>query len=355
MKLLSIVIPSYNRYARLTATVKEMLTAKSNDFEIVVVDNVSPNIPEEFLSIKDERLRLVKRKEAIYGPINQSRCHEFSEGLFSFIVLDKDRFPGEYIDEFLEALNKYKDKIVGGRCQLNQKQNKETKIVSNKPLLSFGYLDHPTGCFYKTDILKDFIKNGPVEMINMTYVFDIYLMYCASKGSMMYYDKKSVYTSTPEDISKEKTLSFFAKDDSLHFSPKNKINDFVKFKELIDSFNLERNYYDEVLQAIYNDAILRLTFWYKMILESESLCIHYNVKQRIVRKDEMLNNIKLLNTKLYEINNNEEQNKKLIHNGEIYFKKLELKDKAKDIKRLSKKILGKENYNKIKRLIKGDE
>ena len=62
--LLSICIPSYNRFEKLDKTIREILRAETKKFEIVIVDNCSPRNIEEYITcIDDPRVRIVKRKE----------------------------------------------------------------------------------------------------------------------------------------------------------------------------------------------------------------------------------------------------------------------------------------------------
>lgn len=350
MKLLSIVIPSYNRYHKLTPAVKSMLESKSKDFEIVVVDNGTPNIPQEFLEIEDDRLELIKREKVVKGPVNLGTCLEFASGEFVLEVIDKDRFPGCYIDEFIEAL-KEKRHVFGGYCAQNKNdKRKSVEVCNNEPLLKFGWMVHPSGNFYKTDIIKEFIKNSDELIYGHPYAFNFYMLKCASLGAMMVYDKPSIYTCTPEEIKEEKTLSYFVDDGTLHFSPDNSINNFAQYKEFIDGFNLEDNYHFKVLEKLYDDTLYKITLGYKNILMNEPLCTHYNIKMRNVTKKEMNANIQKLNKKLYEVNNDNYQNEIIIKNGLLYYRKSQLKQ---GVRTFTKKVIGTNNYKKLKNLIKG--
>ena len=113
MIVLSICIPSYNRFYNLEKCVHSVLSSKSNEFEIVIVDNQSPKNINETLNFYDSRLRIVNRTESVDGKLNVGNCVYYSKGKYTMLCLDKDRVDGRYIDEFIEAL-KSDDSICGG-------------------------------------------------------------------------------------------------------------------------------------------------------------------------------------------------------------------------------------------------
>lgn len=69
--LLSICIPTYNRYDKLRPMLMQLLSCKRPDFEVVIQDNCSTdgtrNLKDD---IKDSRVKLIENPSNIGGIIN---------------------------------------------------------------------------------------------------------------------------------------------------------------------------------------------------------------------------------------------------------------------------------------------
>ena len=69
--VLSICIPTYNRSSELYKKITEILKYKSDDFDIIVLDNCSPDGTYENLKrINDDRLKLYQNESNIGGILN---------------------------------------------------------------------------------------------------------------------------------------------------------------------------------------------------------------------------------------------------------------------------------------------
>ena len=65
-KVLSICIPTYNRIAQVSEVIDELLTIDSNEFEIVITDNMSTDgTKEKILSYTDSRVRYCGNTEPL--------------------------------------------------------------------------------------------------------------------------------------------------------------------------------------------------------------------------------------------------------------------------------------------------
>ena len=153
---LSICIPSYNRFEKLNQTVEKILEAKSDDFEVVIIDNCSPRNIDEYVKFDDKRLRIIKREEPVYGAKSMGECILYGKGKYSLVLLDKDYIIGEKLDKFIETLIKYD--VCGGYCELNSESD-SVEIEEENQIEKFGFLSkHPSGNFYKMEVLRSYMN-----------------------------------------------------------------------------------------------------------------------------------------------------------------------------------------------------
>ena len=278
MLTLSICIPSYDRFKKLRETVQEILRAKSDDFEVVIIDNCSPGNIEECISFDDPRLRIVKREKAVYGPKNVGDAILFGRAKYSLLLLDKDRIDGNGLDAFVKTLS-HSD-VAGGYCKLNSK-NANVEIVESRTVERFGYLSkHPSGDFYQIDLLREYIQEKEKILEKDPFPFDIYLAYCASKGKMMYYDKPCVCSALndpPKDDSDNRgTLTFDKSAGNMYYFPENRNREFMVYVECLNELHLDKTTYTQVLESLYVRTLASVTREYRRIMRHPGICKHYH-------------------------------------------------------------------------------
>lgn len=289
--ILSICIPSYDRFEKLNETIANILQAKSDNFEVVVVDNCSPRDICEYIKYDDSRLRFVKRENPVYGGKSVSDSILYAKGEYALLLLDKDTICGEYLDEFVDVLSYNKD-VMGGYCVLNSK-NQNVKVVSKKTIKKFGYLSkHPSGNFYKIDRLRDYIEKKEDEMEKDPFAFDIYMAYCASLGKMMMYDKKLV-CSTLDNMSNKDTgsLTFSKNKGNVYYLVPNRIWQFKKYISCLMELNVTKNDKKDVLLCLYHKTIRLVTIDYRNIMRNKEVCNHYGHEPERVGILKMLCNV----------------------------------------------------------------
>ena len=94
--ILSICIPSYNHLSHLQDIIDSFSLSKSNECELVIVDNGSTEDISSVLHTEDPRIKIFKRKIVIKGPENMGSCIEFGTGKYRLLVIDKDFIDGHY-------------------------------------------------------------------------------------------------------------------------------------------------------------------------------------------------------------------------------------------------------------------
>lgn len=279
MKILSVCIPSYNRFEHLNKAIAEILLAESQDFEIVVIDNCSPRNIYDYIQYKDSRLRIVEREKSVYGVKNVGDSILFGQGKYSLLLLDKDYIKGKELDGFISVIRKLD--IYGGYCELNS-VNDSVNIVKDNTVEKFGYLSkHPSGNFYRMDILHDYIYKHSDYLEKDPFPFDIYLAYCASKGAMLHYDKPCVY-SYLNDFSNDDldgSLTFSKDAGNMYYFPQNRNDEFQVYLSCMNEIEIDRKKRINVLSRLYKDTLRAVTVGYRSIMKNPGICKHYHHRQ----------------------------------------------------------------------------
>lgn len=288
--LLSICIPSYNRFNKLIPTIQQLLKSNSQDFEVVVVDNCSTDDIGPLLAIRDSRLRVIQRKKVVYGPENVSSSLAYAAGEYAMLCLDKDRVDGRYIDEFINILKGSRD-ICGGICKLMgmECRKEQVKILQKDPILKIGYLNrHPSGSFYKNSILQELFKGGIKSWIlRDPFSYEFLSAVCAERGKMMLYYKTLVFVESREDAVAVKSLSFREGDKSLFFFPQNRINEFIRQLYHLNRLNIPMKIKEKMAKILYVRTFKTTLFGYRDCMNNKVFCQHYQIKPRRVHFEEM--------------------------------------------------------------------
>lgn len=289
MITLSICIPSYNRFEKLNRTIQEILEAKSNDFEIVIVDNCSPRDVTQYILCADRRVRIIKRRTPVSGIKSVSDCLLFGKGKYSLLLLDKDMIHGINLDKFIDVLSN--NEVFGGYCKINSTRN-YFEIVDKKIVERFGFLSkHPSGNFYRMDILRDFIVDNAYKLENDAFNFDIYMAFCASRGSMLYYDSNLVDSVLDKVEQKdEHSLTFSKANSNVYYMPNNRIQEFVTYMDYLCFLNISRKDRLATLKKIYKRASDFVTFEYQDIMRNKVICNHYGHETENILFTEMFSN-----------------------------------------------------------------
>lgn len=107
MPLVSICVPTYRRAAFLGGTLSSALAQTVMDFEIVVVDDCSPDdtagVVREF---KDPRIRYVLNEKNLGVPENLNRAMSLARGEFLVLLEDHDLLEPNYLEETLGVMRR---------------------------------------------------------------------------------------------------------------------------------------------------------------------------------------------------------------------------------------------------------
>lgn len=282
--LLSICIPTYNRYNKLFPMLKQLLSSERKDFEIVIQDNCST---DGTLDIKkdlaDERVRLIENPVNIGGIKNGFGALLDAKGKYCMICLDKDCVLGTQISAFMETLEVMPD-INYGVCDLNTNTANENLIfMSQKECFDyFAYGGrHPSGMFWKTKLFKS--CSILPKILNSNAVFGFFLDFvfaeCSSKeGNGLFYRKPLLVTETPEESAKKKTLTYDKS--QIFFFPKNRIYEFKVYLGQLQSLKLKNKTISWL--KVFKRGLIVSTIGFKSVMQDSFHLEHYGIASRHV-------------------------------------------------------------------------
>lgn len=293
--LLSICIPSYNRFWSINRTLESIVKCKSDEFEVVILDNCSPMPIEESISVKDDRIHIFKRNAAVPGTNNIQDALLYGHGKYRMICLDKDMVLGEYLGDFLACLKAHPD-LTGGFCKLNCKDlNMDNEYYSPKEMHEHVYrssIAHPTGFFVRSDVIS--IEYERTKYDDRTspyfanpYLFVLLLARAYSSGMGLYYKKPLVNNESLQEAVNTKSFSYSKKNDSLYFFPDKRIKQMdINFMHL-NTLTVSKDVYDKTVLAVCFRAINEATYVYRTLMNDGIICEHYCIEKRYVNKSEL--------------------------------------------------------------------
>lgn len=298
--ILSICIPSYNHLEHLQEVVNSVIKAKSDEFELVIVDNGSSKDIFQEIKTVDTRVKLYKRDRVVSGPESIGTCIDYANAKYRLVVIDKDCIDGDFIDKFIEVLKTHSD-IKGGRCFLNASDEKGYKIISDindSDALKLYYTDdHPTGYFYCQECIE--VENRIVESMEERwnpFNEDMLLARCASMGKMLLYESPLVYSSLTKKVdTKEKSSTYLKGKAKLFFEPEERIHQMLLNITHLNTLMIDDFEYRLILDSIYQKTLNHVTLGYKKTLAMSHICEHYGIISRRVGLIEMLGYVRLLN------------------------------------------------------------
>ena len=294
--LLSICIPSYNRFMNLNRMLESIVKCHSNEFDVIILDNCSPAPVEESISVKDDRINVFKRKTAVPGTNNIQDALLYGHGKYRMICLDKDMVLGEYLDDFLACLKAHPD-LTGGFCKLNCKDvNTDNEYFTPEEMYEHAYrIWHPSGVFIRNDVItveKEQTKYYEKDSLYYAnaYLFVLLLARAYSLGRGLYYKKKLITQESLREAKNTKSYSYLKENGNLYFFPNKRIRQMdIDFMHL-NTLTVTEDIYNKMTFAICFRTIISATYDYRFIMNNDTLCCHYRVEKRYITKSELEKN-----------------------------------------------------------------
>lgn len=162
---LEIIIPTYNRKAKLRRTLDLMLGLDSpvRNCSITILNNCSNDGTFEMLedyASKYPNLKFITNVRNIGGDANITRCYEIASKKYVWVVGDDDSYDFTHFDEVENAIREEYDAIVVADFHLIQKPYHIGNIMNQLSLIS-------AGIFKTENITIDVIQNAYLNIMNL--------------------------------------------------------------------------------------------------------------------------------------------------------------------------------------------
>ena len=168
-KLVSILIPVYNRATLVGKTIDSAIHQSYRNIEIIVVDNHSTDDTWDILqsyAAKDKRIRIFRNEENVGPVLNWKRCLDEARGEYAKILFSDDLIETDFIEKTLAVFDAntafvLSEVIMFGRenkILSNYKTNtrySSTEYLKDSLLGMFNKFPISPGCaLFRTDDLK---------------------------------------------------------------------------------------------------------------------------------------------------------------------------------------------------------
>lgn len=165
--LVSFVIPTYNRCDMVYELVKEILTIKREDINVVVTDNNSTdNTFEKLGTICDKRLKIYRNETNVGAINNMVKAVFHASGKYAFYINDRDSIIMENLPPVFDLLEKGEYAYVVAR---NRMEGEKITVYKSgyESLVHHQLCTHPTGMIFNCEILRKQYK--PEEFYKYAY------------------------------------------------------------------------------------------------------------------------------------------------------------------------------------------
>ncbi|SHG59959.1 glycosyltransferase family 2 protein [Flavobacterium johnsoniae] len=290
--ILSICIPTYNRGEKVFELINSILKYKGDEIEVIVVDNLSTDNTNVLLNqITDSRFINIRNKENIGGIKNIFKALTVSNGEYCFLCLDKDRVDYQKIGDLIERLKDNSD-ILFGYSKLNHFEESSDQVYDKgfPSVYNMAYLSsHPTGMFYKSDVLRSLPILSQIFNENKKFGFynDLINAEMAVLGRSKIINLPAFYTETKEECGKVTSFTYI-NENEVFFFPSKRIEEFLIYSKSLYSLNITKKEKNKVLATIFSRGLIASTLGFRNILKDQSVCNHYLVQSRDVTLIEII-------------------------------------------------------------------
>ncbi|ASJ06241.1 glycosyltransferase family 2 protein [Thermococcus pacificus] len=237
----SVIIPTYNRAHLLKRAIESVLRQSFDDFELIVVDDASPDNTQEVVeSLDDGRIRYIRLKKNSGGPVARNTGIKKARGRFIALLDDDDEwFPHRLevqIKKF-EEIGKEFGVVYGGFYYVSQQDGRilgkrlpKFKGDVYTHLLKENFIGSPTllirrECFKKAGLFDPALTSSQdwdmwlriARYYEFDYVNEIVAKYYVH-GRQISFNMKKYIPGRERFISKHKDINKDPRIMSLHLS-----------------------------------------------------------------------------------------------------------------------------------------
>jgi glycosyltransferase involved in cell wall biosynthesis len=112
-KLVSVIIPTYNRAEMLREAIKSVLCQTYDNFELLILDNCSPDhTPDVVALFSDSRIKYVRHQCNIGAMANWTYGVQWAQGKYLSILGDDDKYFPQFIQRRVNAMSKIPNAVA---------------------------------------------------------------------------------------------------------------------------------------------------------------------------------------------------------------------------------------------------
>lgn len=292
--LLSFCIPVYNHAALTYKIVTTILKNKSEQIQVVVFDDASPDDTVERLSsIQDERLKIITADHNVGPQRNWYRTLMQGDGKWLYFLVGRDAVNPHKIDSLLQILERLEQKNVGFVRESFSIKN-DVQLYSSKEaikhLLDFA---HPTGsiflrtAFHAKPDKKSYFEIADVYPENYVKRDILKEWRCAEIRGVVFGGKSIVPLKHVRSLYEKKPLYPF-------YHPKRTTGQFLEITDMIEQtggFSFSAKELDELFIYKWKFLLYTITFYQRIRFLSPGFLGHYGEKKRKVSRKEMIQNM----------------------------------------------------------------
>lgn len=295
--LLSICVPSYNRFEDLKHLLYSINQAKSSDFDVYIIDNGSPTDFEDDILL-DERFHFIKRKIAVPGPINIRTSLNYGDGKYRMLCLDKDYIDGRYLDLFITKLKSINSPC--GYCLLSSDNDSGCFRENLAPIEDTIYrCGHPSGYFFRCDIVKKdeklvdaFDKNS--IFYNNPFISDLLYAVGLASGYESIYNGTLVIPESLDKAKETKSYTYSKENSNIYFFPVCKRKQFFLLLSHLKLLGIDEKKQQNIAERLFRRTMLDCTVNYRKIMRNQAICAHHGIEKKNITYREMIHEATLL-------------------------------------------------------------
>lgn len=152
---ISVVIPTYKRSGLVLRAIHSVLKQTYQNFEIIVVDDCSPdNTRDAVLTIQDSRIRYLRHETNKGLPAGRNTGIDVARGRYVAFLDDDDEWRPEKLEREYEAIQNH-DAVLCGALVNNTREKLHNRPVVTVDDLRKGNEFDPSSLLAKTSVLKE--------------------------------------------------------------------------------------------------------------------------------------------------------------------------------------------------------
>lgn len=287
----SFCIPTYNPTDGIVELVRDMLSVKSDEFQIVISDDAScDGSVEKLRKIDDARLKLVVNEQNVGSKLNWYKALEQGDGEFLYLVMGRDWLKANRIEALIRLLKLSKKKIKLFRDGRSRDIRTYEGAEAAKMFLKYT---HPTGIIIERETWKN-IENRKKYFEMATITPEVWvqrdILKISPRAAILpagMYEGKHIC-----DLAKN--TSKFEKGKNAPslpwFFPTRIVKELLPICKMGEEIGLSKKEADDFFISSCEQIFARVTYLYAKVMISDIWTVHYAIQPRKVTKLEMVKN-----------------------------------------------------------------